>query len=132
MPQRPLYTSVRRGRLSEDEIAEIYRLGSRKWGAGRIALKLNRHPATVHWWLYRFGHAQPVRRTKAYVRGGVMVTPFSEAEDALLLQLRRDGLKCRAIAARLSEAFGRRRKTHSVEVRLVMLAGADECAECAA
>ncbi len=126
MAQRDRYLEVKRGRLSKDELAEIDRLGAKGWSPGRIANRLERHPGTVNYAMHRLGHRKLVRRTTSYVRNGVLVVPFSEAEDQMLEKLRGEGLTTTRIAHILGDSFGHPRSAHTVNMRLVMLASGAE------
>jgi hypothetical protein len=67
--------------------------------------------------------------TKPYKRGEKMIYPFCEAEDLRILELRRDGLNPREIAAVLSDEFRRPRVGHAIDVRLKFLAAYENSPE---
>jgi len=121
-------SSIIRGRLSPDERAEIERLAlrMRKPMPGPIALKLNRHVATVTWFMIRnglierplhYGHQKPHVR-----KNGVAVRPYSAREDRRIIALRVEGKNPREIAETITAEIGVQRTGHSVSVRLTMLA----------
>lgn len=118
---------IKRGRLTAPEKDEIVRLAEKGLSGGRIAQKLNRHPATINWAMLRLGLRQPTlyATTKAYSRNGTPVVPFGEPEDEVLTALRVAGLTTTKIAERLTERFGHRRSAHTVNMRLVLLANAE-------
>jgi hypothetical protein len=116
------------GGLSDEHRATIERLAERGWKANRIARDLQKHPATVQWYMYRAGLAAPqYGNQKPYMRGDRLVVPFSPEEDAFIEQLRVEGVPTRQIAVRTKQKFGNDRSFHTIECRLVMLA-ARECA----
>lgn len=120
--------TIRRGRLSADEMDRIDELSGRGLGAGQIALRLNRHPGTVNYAMHRLGRRKLTRRSTTYVRNGVLVKSFSAEEDALIEALSASGMKNADIAAQVSAQFGHPRTEHTINVRLVMLASAAEAA----
>ena len=87
--------------------------------------------AAVGWFMYKNGLLRPAQRRSHAIastdRCGRRL--FSEAEDALILELRREGLAPRAIAAAISERLGHPRNWRSVKVRLTILAGFEAEAE---
>jgi hypothetical protein len=119
--------AIIRGRLTPAERAEIERLAlrMRKPMPGPIARKLNRHVATVTWFMIRnglierplhYGHQKP------HVRNGIAVRPYSAPEDRRIVALRIEGKIPREIAEIITAELGIRRTGHSVNVRLTMLA----------
>lgn len=120
--------AVRPGGLSDDDREKIFALAERGMKCGPIARRIEKHPATVRWFMYRNGLAQPARRKSmpsahpdARGRKG-----YTAEEDAALLEMRSAGLDLRVIADRLTERFNHRRTRHGVEVRLVMLAASED------
>jgi IS30 family transposase len=120
--------TVRPGGLSEADREQIFALADKGMKCGPIARRIEKHPATVRWFMYRNGLAQPVRRKSiptahpdARGRKG-----YSPEEDAALLEMRSAGIDLRVIAERMTERFGHRRTRHGVEVRLIMLAASDD------
>src|SRR5689334_21512613 len=113
--------NIKRGLLTPTEKEQIVELAERGWSSGRIAGRLNRHPATVSYAMHRLGVRTLVRRDFSYVRKGVVVKSFSAEEDALVLELRTRGLPTTKIAPIVSERFGHRRSAHTIGVRLVLL-----------
>lgn len=127
------YPDVLRGPLTVAELDTIDSLGARGLSAGQVALKINRHPSTVNFALQRLGHRGIARRsTRPYMRNGVLVMPFSEAEDELMQALRGRGQTCASIAGRLTLHYGHPRNANSVLMRLTMLAADAACREAAA
>lgn len=126
---------IKRGRLTEAERAEIDRLAlsMKRPTPYAIANRLNRHPATITWYMLRSGllnrPAGTVRRP--YERNGATVHPWKPEHDRRLTELRCANWSYSRIAAALTDEFGVPRKWNSVRVRAVMLAAAedDEAAE---
>lgn len=121
---------VKRGRISPEEKIEIERvIGSmKKPTAGKVARRVNRHPATINWYMLTKGHIErePGRAPGPYVRAGKIIYPYAPEHDAFIQELRRAGLSKKIIAARLTAEFGIARSHHSVDVRLVQLAAAPQ------
>lgn len=124
------YAQVSRGRMSAEDKAEIERLATTmaKPSVGKIAAKVNRHPATVNWFMLTRGliERKPGRAPHSYVRNGRTVHPYSEDHDAFIEARRSEGLSFKDVAARVTEKFGIPRNEHSVQVRLVQLAAAPD------
>ena len=125
------YAGLVRGRMSAAEKAEIERLATtlRKPTPGAIAFRLNRHPATVAWYMISRGLIDrriSYDRRQAMLRRGRPVNLYSRQQDRRLEQLRAEGLKFRQIAERLTEEFGIPRNQHSVRIRAIMLASYDD------
>jgi hypothetical protein len=116
---------IKRGRLSRAEEAAIVDLAARNFSPGRIAQKLNRHPATINYAMHRLHLRAVARRDFAYFRGGVPVKSFSPTEDAYLTALRVQGLSHTQIAILLTHRFGHPRSSHTIGVRLALLANAE-------
>lgn len=126
MRSRRVPEGIKRGRLSVDEEAAIVELADeQKLEAGQIALRLNRHPATVSYAMHRLGCRQLTRRTFCYWRAGAVVRSFSPDEDSWMLKRRAAGATTAQIALELGEKFGHPRSPHTVNVRLVLLANVD-------
>jgi IS30 family transposase len=123
-------TNVRHGRMSDAEKAEIERLALalKRPSPAEIARQMERHPATVAWYMIRHGLIDRKisyrRRDPTYRVDGIR-HPYSEAQDRRLLELRRANKKYREIAAMLTAEFGIPRNAHSVQVRATMLAAYD-------
>jgi len=120
--------TVRPGGLSEADHERIFALAGKGLTCGPIAQRIEKHPATVRWFMYRNGLAQPGQRhakpaDKADARGR---KGYSAEEDAHLLALRAAGTDLRVIAENMTERFGHPRSRHGVEVRLTMLAARDD------
>lgn len=114
---------IKRGRMSTEEDAAIEEFAAKRWSAGRIALRLNRHPATVAWALYRLGLRAPGPASgRTYVRHGKAVRHFSVDEDVYIETLRIAGHRKTAIAKATSARFGTNRSPHTISMRLLMLA----------
>lgn len=122
--------SIIRGRMSESDKAEIERLATtmKKPTPGKIARSINRHPATVNWYMLTRGLIErvPGRAARPYQRNGVTVHPYSTAHDAFIEGRRSEGKSFREIAALVTAEFGISRNLHSVQVRLVQLAAAPD------
>lgn len=127
--------SIKRGRLSDAELAEIVRLATTMTNPtpASIARKLNRHPSTVSWQLIKAGLRGRPRaqggRGLSYVRNGRRVHRFDDAEDRRLEALRESGMGFTGIAQKLNAEFGRNRTAHAVHVRLTMLAAYAEAGD---
>lgn len=124
MAARPAY-ATKSGRMSKEEHASIERLAQemKTPTAGKIARRLNRHPATVKWFMLTRGLIEraPQRAAASYTRNGRVVHPYLEQHDMLIEQLRAQGKVFREIAAELTTRFGIDRTAHSIQVRLVQL-----------
>lgn len=113
--------------LSADDRLEIERLASsmKRPTPGKISAKLGANVSTVAWFMIRNGLVQ---RTvtyggpDSYVQAGRLVHRYKREHDERLCQLRREGKNPREIAAAITAEFGIQRSTHSVHVRLTMLA----------
>lgn len=124
---------VKRGRLTADDKAAIERLAENgdktPW---QIGYRVNRHPATVNWYMLTHGliDREPRYATRAYERNGRQCHPYSPDEDNRLQELlvATQAVKQRgiypAIAATLSAEFNTARNEHSVRVRAIQLAAA--------
>jgi hypothetical protein len=124
------HPDIKRGRMTAEERAEIERLAGtlKNPRPGPIALRLNRHPATVKWYMLRHGlWTQPPRTIPApYVaRSGVTRYPWSPEEDRRLEELLVAGNNYRQAGEILTAEFNIPRNTHSCQVRAVMLAAAE-------
>lgn len=120
----------KRGRMTDDERAEIERLAEalRKPTPGAIARRLNRHPATIKWYMLRHGLLTLTPRTipRAYTtRAGITRYPWSPEQDARLTELLREGKNYRQAGEVLTAEFGVPRNTHNCQVRAVMLAATE-------
>lgn len=112
---------IKRGRLSADEEKQIELLAERGSSSGQIALRLNRHPATINFAMHRMGLREPVTRSFAYSRGGRAVKNFSADEDAFIEALRCQRFTYQKIARIAAIRFGHRRSAATIGVRLKML-----------
>lgn len=117
--------TIKRGLLTPEENEQIAALADRGFGAGRIAQKLNRHPATVSYAMHRLGVRRLTRRDFSYVRNGVVVKSFSAEEDAFITALRVQGCKTPKIAQLVTKLFGHPRSPHTINMRLVVLSNAE-------
>jgi len=119
-----------RGRMTPADKATIEQLAASmlRPTPGKIAAKINRHPATVAWFMLTRGlvERKPGRATRTYQRNGVTVHPYTEEHDAFIQDLRKQGLGYRQIALQLTARFGIHRNGTSVNVRLVQLAAAPD------
>lgn len=122
--------AVKPGGLSEEDHARIVALAEKGMKPGVIARKLEKHPATVRWFLYRHGLVKPTRRHSMPVDrpNGSGRKAYGPEEDRFILELREAGADLRRIAERATEAFGHPRSRHGIEVRLIMLATLDDIA----
>jgi hypothetical protein len=117
-----------RGRMTDAEKKRIDEIAARMRDPkpSPIAHKINRHPATVTWYMLTKGLLvrEPGYAPAPYERNGKMIFPYSPEQDAMLVELRTKGLSKKLIARSLTEKFGIERNHHSVDVRLVQLAAA--------
>ncbi len=122
--------SIIRGKMTDADRAEIERLASTmaKPTPGKIARKINRHVATVNWYMFSHGliERKPGRAARVYQRNGKAVHPYTEAHDAFIESLRSQGKKFREIAELVTAKFGIERNQHSVQVRIVQLSAAPD------
>lgn len=124
----PVPANINRGLMSKAELAQTEALAARGFTAGRIAQRLNRHPATVSYAMHRLGLRVLKQRQFSYIRNGVLVKSFTAEEDAALTSLRIAGVAVAKIADELTVRFGHRRSAHSVNMRLVMLSNVEAAA----
>lgn len=121
--------NVKRGRMSAEEIKEVERVicSMKKPTAGKVACKVNRHPATINWYMLRHGYIErkPGRASRPYMRNGKVVNPYTEEHDVRLEALRAEGKVFREIGEILTAEFGIKRSGHSVQVRLVQLTASE-------
>lgn len=122
------YAQRKRGKMTAEEKLEIERLAQTmaQPTPGRIAAKLNRHPATVNWYMLRYGliTRRPGRAARPYVRDGKTVYPYSPEHDARIEALRAQGKVFREIGEIVTREFGIERDAHSVQVRITQLSAA--------
>lgn len=117
---------VRPGGLSKFDHEMIVTLARRGWKPGRIALTIEKHPATVRWFMYRHGLTAPAYGKPSYSRGGREVRPFTPDEDAFITALRVQDYGPTKIADLATKRFGHKRSGHTIACRLVMLAAREE------
>lgn len=112
--------------MSQAERDKIEELAAsmKKPTPGKIARQLQRHPATVNWYMLRNGLIErPVGHAlKPYMRNGVMVHPYTKEHDARLIELRKGGKTYREIGEILTAEFSIERDAHSTQVRMTQLA----------
>jgi IS30 family transposase len=119
--------SIKRGRLTEIEETAIAAFAEKGWSAGKIALRLNRHPGTINFALHRLGLKTPVERIFNYTRAsGSEVRSFSPDEDAFIEALRCQDFKLQQIADLAAKRTGHRRTAATIGIRLKMLANRAE------
>jgi hypothetical protein len=109
-------------KVTEKQKQKIFSLRARNFSPGRIAQITDINVSTIRYHVIKMGCYKPRRddRHRSYIRGGRMVRPFSEAEDADMLRRRTVGETVSAIARRQG------RKHNSVLCRLYMLAAQQE------
>lgn len=117
-----------RGRMTDADKAEIECLAAKmkKPTAGKIAAAINRHPATVRWYMLTRGliTRKPAHASRPYVRNGKTIHPYSPEQDARIETLRAEGKVFREIGEIITSEFGIERDAHSVQVRIVQLSAA--------
>lgn len=124
--------TIIRGKMPPEAHAEIERLATTmaKPTPGKIARAINRHPATVKWYMLTHGliNERPGRLAQAYSRNGQTIYPYTEAQDIRLLEITAGNPQAsrRVIAEMMTAEFGIPRNSHSVSVRLVLLAAAPD------
>lgn len=126
----PPPSTIKRGRMSPEEKKELERVicSMKKPTPGKVAVKVNRHPATVNWYMLTHGHItrKPGRAPGPYQRYGKTVYPWSEEHDEFILDLRTQGVNKQEIGRRVTAKFGIERNHHQVDVRLRLLAAAPD------
>jgi hypothetical protein len=117
------------GGLAADDHQQIFELAERGWTPSRIARRLQKHPATVYWFMLTKALVAPKRQNhKSYQRGGRTVRPFSPDEDVFITALRVQEFSFQSIADAVNKRFATERSAHGIHVRLVMLAAKEEAA----
>lgn len=98
---------------------------------GKIARAINRHPATVNWFMLTRGLIERKARhaPHAYQRNGKTIHPYNAEQDKRLEALRAENKPFREIAEILTAEFGIVRTAHSVQVRLVQLTASPDEAD---
>lgn len=119
-----------RGSMTDDDKKKIIFLAEtmKKPTAGKIAAAINRHPATVNWFMLTRGlvDRKPGRAHHPYMRNGKMIYPYSEEHDAFIESMRAQGKVFREIGEAVTARFGIERDAHSVQVRIIQLAASPE------
>jgi uncharacterized protein YkuJ len=123
------HAPLKRGKLTAREKAVIAELAAEGWKPSRIAVRLNRHRATINFHMVTNGLRAPEPRTFSFERNGVKVVSFSEEEDLFIHVLRIQDLPLQTIATAASNRFGHQRSRESISVRLRMLASRETVAE---
>jgi len=120
--------------MSADDKAEIEHLATtmKKPTAGKIAARINRHPATVRWFMLTRGLTEqtPGRAPRAYQRNGKTIHPYAESHDVRIETLRAQGKSFREIAEAITAEFGIERSAHSVQVRNIQLSANSDDLPC--
>jgi glycerophosphoryl diester phosphodiesterase len=130
--RHPKYPDIRRGRLTDAEKARIDEIAgaSKDPKPAFVARRLNRHPATVKWYMLTHGlYSKPPRRLRILKRvraDGVELHSWTQRQDDRLIDLRVEGRGYPECARILTAEFGIPRNPHSCRVRDVMLAAADD------
>lgn len=121
---------IRRGRMTDEDKAKIVELSEsmKKPTPGKIARAINRHPATVNWFMLTRGllERKPRHAPRQYTRNGQTIYPYNEEQDLRIEALRVEGKPFREIAEIVTAEFGFKRTAHSVQVRLVQLTASPE------
>lgn len=125
-----IYPNIKRGKMTAADKAEIERLATTmvKPTAGKIARKINRHPATVNWFMLTRGliERKAGRAAHPYERNGRTVYPYTAEHDAFIESLRSQGKVFREIGELVTAKFGIERDAHSVQVRMIQLAASPD------
>jgi len=112
--------------MSPDDHKEIERLAATmaKPSPGAIAQRINRHPATVNWYMLTHGlvERRVGRAPRPYERNGKTVYPYAIEHDKFILAMRVQNKGPTEIAKLVTEQFGIKRSLHSVQIRLIQLA----------
>lgn len=120
--------NIRRGRMTAEDKAAIERMAVEmdKPTPGKIAAKINRHPATVNWYMLTRGLIErvPGRAHAPYTRNGKTIHPYAPEHDEFIEDLRAQGKVFREIGELVTVKFGIKRDAHSVQVRIIQLAAA--------
>jgi IS30 family transposase len=121
---------IKRGRMTADDKAAIERLAETmdKPTAGKIARKINRHPATVNWFMLTRGliERKARRAPHEYQRAGKTIYPYAVEHDEFIEARRSEGKPFREIGELVTAKFGIERSGHSVQVRIIQLSVAPE------
>lgn len=121
------FTGTKRGRMTlaeEDLAAELFERGLT---VGRIAQRMDRHPSTINWTLQRLGLKLPMmRKSRPYVRNGVLVVPFACEEDVFLMAARAAGHPFPLLSEIWQKRYGHHRSQHTLRMRAVQLANLAE------
>lgn len=121
----PPPTGIKRGRMSIEEKKNVETVinSMRQPTPGKVARRVNRHPATINWYMLTHGHIERKcgHAPRPYCRNGKMIYPYTAEQDARIEQLRTEGKSFREIAETLTIEFGIERSAHSIQVRLVQL-----------
>lgn len=123
---------IRRGPMSADERREIERLAGTlsRPTPSAISRRLNRHVATVTWYMLTRGLLQRQPRPgphRPYLKkDGTQVNPWTPDQDRRLTELSIQGHNYRQTAEILTQEFGIPRNAHKVQVRAVLLAAAPD------
>lgn len=129
-PRTGRHPNIIRGRMSDVDRAEIERLATTMTNptAAKIAQRINRHPATVRWYMLTRGliDQKPKSAPRAYVRNGSTIHPYTAVHDQRIEQLRTAGDTYREIAEKITVEFGISRTGHSVQVRMIQLAASPD------
>jgi hypothetical protein len=128
MPEK--LPNIVRGRMTSEEKAEIERLAEtlKRPMPGPIARRLNRHPATVKWYMLRHGLLVQPRRCipgPYTTKSGITRHPWTPPQDARLEELLAAGKNYRQAGEILTAEFNIPRNTHNCQVRAVMLAASE-------
>lgn len=123
--------NAKRGRLLPEERLEIERLAGelknpKPW---TIAKMMNRHPATINWYMLTHGLIErPAggRARKVYERNGQTIHPYSRQHDVAIETMRIANKTYQEIADTITAEFGITRSAHSVQVRMQLLAAVAE------
>ena len=112
------------GPLSEREKHIIDDMVEKNRSYGQIAIRVNRNRGQIYRYITTTGlrTITPQRRTTSYMRGEKLVIPFTDADDAVMLALRKRGLRFTEIAKIITDMSGITRVPGSIRNRLMSLA----------
>jgi len=120
-----------RSPLTDADREQIEELAGRGLTSGQIAQRINKNHSTVLWFMYSRGLQAPApspTAPKSYVRNGRLVHRWTTEEDTFIQALRIQDFTLAQIAKATNARFNTQRSSHTVNIRLVMLAAREDAA----